>query len=165
MKPALDETDWTSARRRTLAAVVGHLVPSAEAHGPEHGIHLATADYVARTLSTPQFVSQCPLVLAALDELDERAGESTTAQQKRTLADTTSVEREDLLRQLEADSNPYLAHAITLLVQLSLEGFLGDPAHGGNPQGQGWIDLGLGQEGLRRRLRPTLPPASGEENP
>ncbi len=158
-----DTPDWTPIRLETLAAAVEHLLPMAEAHSkptlsPAERCQTAeaVARFVTEALSSPRWEAQQPFVLAALDELHDLASnpdsEGLTDGRRRSLAETTPAERERLLRHLEVDSNPYLPHAVGLLLQLGLEGFLGDPRHGGNPDGLGWTSLGLTPLGPRRRL-------------
>ena len=142
--------DWTQARRRTLAAVSEHLVPPLHVED-RHEVRLAVANYVVAALSEPRFAAQAPLVWAALDELDARCGDG------RSFADIAPEKREFLLRELEAESNPYLSHAVVILLQLSLEGFLCDPARGGNPRGVNWSRLGLPKEGQAWCLPPVEP--------
>lgn len=91
------------------------------------------------------------MVLAALDEVEERSGATD-------FADLEPDDKETLLRGLEADDNPYLAHALVLLVQLGLEGLLCDPSRGGNRDAVGWRGLGLPIDGPARRLRPIRNP-------
>jgi len=152
---AWQHPEWTPGRRATLIAVMEQILPlpdCVEVGGPtdRDSVQAATAAYVARTMIEERLAGHLPLVLAALDELDELAGRDHSDRQG--FADLTGDSRETLLRRLEADSNAYLSHAVNLLVQLGLEGYLGDPERGGNPEGVGWRSIGLTEQGPGRRL-------------
>ena len=140
--------DWTRERRRTLEAVLDHLLPwSGPASGPGETIVAAVAGTVRRDLAEPGLATREPWLLALLDELDDRARDAG-----RPMADHDAKTRETLLREIEAGDNAYLTQALRWLLEMALEAYLGDPDRGGNPGGGSWRALGLGVEGPRRRL-------------
>lgn len=161
--------EWTETRRRTLRAVLDHLLPwpgsptdldaPSTSSAPNRG---ALSEAVRRTLGSPTFATWVTWVLALLDELDERATDSDSASGpgKPHFAELEEAPRERLLRQLEAGDNPYLTHALRLLLQVGLECRLGDPSRGGNPDGRAWEALGLTRDGVRRRLKPSNGPST-----
>ncbi len=133
----MDASDWTPVRLKTLDAVLAHILPVPTS---------AVRAYVVQRFSSVESAGHAPFVLALLDEAEERAGEGG-------FSACDAPQREALLRALEADESPYFIHALGLVLQIGLEGLLGDPIHGGNPGGQAWIDLGLTAEGPQRRFR------------
>ncbi|MEM9554230.1 MAG: gluconate 2-dehydrogenase subunit 3 family protein [Acidobacteriota bacterium] len=151
------DSPWTPARLSTLDAVVEHLLPADAdaAADPDSGVgggatEAGVVDSIVANLETPFFAGQAPFVHAALDELGERAAAVDPAADGFAALDPAA--REALLRGLETSDNAYLAHAVVLVLQLALEGYLGEPARGGNRGAVGWRRLGLGADGPRRRL-------------
>ena len=61
-------------------------------------------------------------------------------------------EQDEVLRALEQDPNPMLRFLFRWLVELSVEGYLGDPVHGGNRDFLGWGAVGARAEDLRSGL-------------
>ncbi len=152
------DSDWTPVRRSTLAAATEHLLPLDPGRDPRQRRQVAeaVARFVRETLANPGQETQRPFVLAALDELHDLAARLPPSHdpqaEPRGFSEVGGDEREQLLRQLEADSNPYLSHGLALLLQISLEGFFGDPRYGANPGGLSWTALGLTPLGPRRRV-------------
>ncbi len=140
---ARDDETWTPIRRTTLAAAVEILWPLPGSPGVEP---------LLTCLAHPSWESREPLIFAVLDELDERS-------EGVGLAAVSPERKERLLRELEGDSNPYLAHGLVALLQLSLETRLGAPSRGGHPEGRSWTLLGLPAEGQDRCL---APPETGD---
>ncbi|MEM8960103.1 MAG: gluconate 2-dehydrogenase subunit 3 family protein [Acidobacteriota bacterium] len=139
----------TAEHHPVLEAVVHHILPSACAASVATFI-VARLDDDGREGNDGRdgnrFAGNAPLMLAVLEEL----GESR-------FSNLDQAEREAALRHIETNDNPYLVHGLRMLLQLILEGGLGDPRHGGNPDGITWRRLGLPPSGPERCLEPENP--------
>ncbi len=69
-------------------------------------------------------------------------------------------EQDSLLKRWSGQGGTQSRRAMELLVQLCLEGFLGDPRHGGNRDRLGWSHLGLDGELAPDACSPT--PSEGQ---
>jgi gluconate 2-dehydrogenase subunit 3-like protein len=59
------------------------------------------------------------------------------------------AERSEILRRLQRVPHRIARDFLTILVDLTLEGFLCDPSHGGNHAGAGWLAVGYSPEPRR----------------
>ena len=135
-----DEELFDSDRRQVLALAVDHMLPAE----PLEPVELdAVCSTLFEALPRGPFAAQAPWLAALADELADLG-----------LAEAVAGNREPILRQVEGGDNPYLRHALGLLLRVALEAFLGDPDRGGNPEGVGWSAVGLPPAGFRRCLKP-----------
>lgn len=135
----------TLERRRTLEAVVGRVLPG------RYGPSAADADVIAAVEAALQqrlWRGTLPWIDRALDELTARATASAGCE----FCACSPAVQDELLRALECDPHPVLRAVFRWLVGLSLEGLLGDPAHGGNRNGRGWSAIGLSVDEVRSGL-------------
>lgn len=136
--------------RRTLAAAMARILPADPASGRPGAAELGAADYAAAVLAGRERGWQ-PLFeqgLAVLDGLVEEAAgadgaaETTGNVDGATFADAAEEIQDAALSQLAQMSAAAPRAFFSRLVQLTLEGCLADPRHGGNRGGQGWPALG-----------------------
>lgn len=122
--------DPTAPSRRTLTAALARLVPPGAGPGAAEA---GADDYVARLLDGEGAMAR--LLSDGLDRL-ERAG----------FADLDPDRQDEMLREVERDSEAGGPRFLRLLVLLALEGTFCHPARGGNRGGVGWRFAGFGPE-------------------
>jgi gluconate 2-dehydrogenase gamma chain len=136
------QADLPATRRRTLAAAVARILPAGDGPGAaETGV----AGAVESALAAPFFRGIRGGFEQALDGLEARA----RALHGRAFSACAAAEQDALLRAIEEDPSPWTRFVFRSLVELSLEGFLGDPVHGGNRGFLGWEWIGLAPEDVR----------------
>jgi gluconate 2-dehydrogenase gamma chain len=137
-----------------LEAACARILPTdAEPGATEAGC----AEFIDRQLGLPHFDVLKKQVERGLERLDEMA----QRRHGRGFAQVGPAEQDELLRafQKPARGQPG-AHVFSLLLTLTLEGFLSDPKHGGNRGQVGWAFVGYRDcfyhgrgAGLRKRAR------------
>jgi len=132
----------TLERHQTLAAVVGRVLPGRLGPGAADAGVIAA---VETALQHRSWRGMLPWIERALDQLSARAAARTGNEFCACPADV----QDELLQGLERDPHPVLRVMFRSLVALSLEGLLGDPAHGGNRDGCGWTAIGLTLDDVR----------------
>jgi len=135
----------TRARHATLAAAASRILPL------EHGPGVAEANvagYLEKALEQPYFRALLPWFESHLDGLEGQARERFG----RGFAECRDDERDELLRTLEDSPDPMTREFLDTLVRLTLEGLLGDPAHGGNRDQVGWRWIGYRPQTTRSGL-------------
>lgn len=147
--PTFDER-----RRTVLEAVCARILPSdAEPGATEAGC----AEFIDRQLGLPHFDALRAQAERGLERLDDLAAK----RHGRGFAQVTAAEQDELLRAFQRPARGLPgAHVFSLLLTLTLEGFLCDPRHGGNRGGVGWTFVGYRDcfyhgrgAGLRKRAR------------
>lgn len=122
--------------------MVGRILPGSESPG-------AVAAGVAAGFETamlhPFFRGLRPGIEGVLDRLRSQAGQLYA----KDFCACAMGEQDELLRALERDPNPWMRFLFRSLIGFTLEGFLGDPTHGGNRSFLGWEALGLRAEDVR----------------
>ena len=148
MKPkGQPSTALTDLQRQTLAAAVARILPSgspagaAEAGAAEAGVAEACEKALGERFLRPSR----PYFELGLDHLQAAARE----RHGRDFEGCSAARQDALLRALETDTDWRLRLFLPMLIRLVLEGFLGDPIHGGNRNGVGWRSLGLDTEAVR----------------
>ena len=141
----MSEAVLTAARSRTLAAVAQRVLPSDDGPG---AAETGAAGCCERALQHPCFRGLRPHLERVLDGLDARAERL----HGKEFAACAPGEQDEALRALESDPNPFLRFVFRWLVELSVEGFLCDPVHGGNRDFLGWAAVGARAEDLRSGL-------------
>jgi gluconate 2-dehydrogenase gamma chain len=127
---------FTPERRRTLRAVVARILPGTEGPGAEQtnvavGFERAMQHDACRGLR--------PGVEAFLDYLETRSQQLHGTEFRGCAHEV----QDDLLRAIERSPDPGARLLFRVLIAFSLEGFLGDPVHGGNRDCLGWEFAGL----------------------
>lgn len=138
---------------RTLTAIVDQIVPPDQDPGASWA---GVVNYIDRQLCGPykDLQSRYRLGLAGVDQ-------TSRALNGKLFADLDSQQQLDLLHQLEAGrstgaiwkrmSSPEF---FSMVVDHTMQGFYGDPRHGGNRDGVSWKMLDLPYPPIRGRQRP-----------
>ena len=127
----LSATQW-----RTVAAVQEHLLPSEPGIPGAREIH--ATGYLRLVLTDPRLDdADREFIRSGVVELDEVCGSLYA----KTFTALEVEQREAALRKLETSRSGrrWLAE----MLEFVLEALLGDPSHGGNPNGIGWQWLGV----------------------
>ena len=96
---------------------------------------------------------------AGLAEIDHKSVELTG----KKFAELPTASQIDLLHHIEKD--PSLKPFFSLLIEHSMQGFYGDPRHGGNRDRVSWKMLGVPYPPVRARLRYDLTDPAKSEKP
>jgi len=128
--------------KTTLAAAASRILPSE--HGPG-AAEANVAQYFDNALAQPYFQALLPWFEGHLDALDNRA----TERFGHGFAECGAKEQDDLLREIQEAPEPMTQQFFVTLVTLTLEGYLGDPVHGGNRDRLGWRSVGYQPHALR----------------
>ena len=135
----------TPEHKRTLQALVARILPGTDGPG---ATRTDAAVGVERAVVHRAMRGMRPGVEALLDRLDAAAEEwHGTA-----FSLCGSREQDELLSALERDASSGAPFLFRIVIGLSLEGLLGDPAHGGNRDFLGWSAIGLRAEDVRSGL-------------
>lgn len=132
----------TILQRRTLAAAVTRILPS---EGGPGAVETGVAEYCERALGDDSFRAVRPHVLLGLDELQARARELCGED----FPDCPPEQQDAVLRTLDQARDWRRRLFFRFLIHQTLEGFLGDPVHGGNRCGLGWRFIGYEAERVR----------------
>ncbi|MEM9555449.1 MAG: gluconate 2-dehydrogenase subunit 3 family protein [Acidobacteriota bacterium] len=129
-----------AAQHETLVAIAARILPS---EGDGIGaVEAGIADSLPRALGHPVYAGLRPHILLALERLDAAANERFG----RDFVACVAAEQDAVLTEAEASSDVVLRLALRTLIHLTLEGLLGDPAHGGNRDLIGWRFAGYPDE-------------------
>ena len=129
-------------RRQTLTAVVDRILPGTGGPGAEA---TEAAAAVERAM-----VHACMRGLrGGIEQMLDRLESTAVERHARSFASCAPPERDELLRGLERDPNPWTQFLFRTVVSFSLEGLLGDPVHGGNRDFRGWDAMGLCSDDVR----------------
>jgi gluconate 2-dehydrogenase gamma chain len=157
--PARDQADASPTDARAfvpvLAAIAARLVPADET-GPgaaEAGVEA----FFARALDDQRLAAVHPLLKRGCAFLMKAA----RVEQNRAFVDLDAAAQDDLLRRLvegrmrpDGFSGPTF---VRVALALTLEGFLGDPRHGGNKDAVGWRFAGYAPDGRAAGLAQPVP--------
>ncbi|MFY9825919.1 MAG: gluconate 2-dehydrogenase subunit 3 family protein [Thermoanaerobaculia bacterium] len=135
----------TAERREVLRAVVERILPGSLGTGAAETD--AAAGFESAVLH-PFFRGLRPGIEALLDQLQAGAGQL----HGKGFSACAPGEQDEMLRALEADPSPWTRLLFRFLIWFSLEGFLGDPVHGGNRSFGGWEFIGLRAGDMRSGL-------------
>jgi gluconate 2-dehydrogenase gamma chain len=139
---------------RTLASMVDQIIPPDQDAG---AVWAGVLNYIDRQLCGPfqDLQSTYRLGLTAVDQ-------ASRASYKRAFADLTSEQQIEMLTSISNNRTPghgwptSPADFFNLVVDHSMQGFYGDPRHGGNREGVSWKMLGLAYPPIRGRMRPDF---------
>lgn len=139
------QTVVETARSQVLRAVVARILPGTDGPGAARA---AVAEGIERALAEPYYRGLRRGVETLLDQLQAQA----SARHALDFWACDSAQQDDLLSAVEHDPNPAMRFMFRIMVSLSVEGLLGDPAHGGNRDGLGWEFVGLRVDDVRAGL-------------
>jgi len=126
---------FSEDHRKVLEAAVERLLPSDDGPGArETGV----AAYVERALNRRWYRHLFSLFEEGMDFLQTLSSEIEDG----NFLDLEPARQDEVLRQAQVYPNTDARRFFAHLLEISLEGFLGDPRHGGNRDGLGWSYLG-----------------------
>ena len=131
----------TAPQRETLAAAAARILPSDDGPG---AVEAGVAGYVAAALGEERLNGWLPFFVHGLGRIEAISGETLG----KRFPEATPEEQDEILRQIQGAPEPHLRHFFGQLVRLSIEGFVGDPRHGGNRDGLGWRYVGYPHDGM-----------------
>ncbi len=146
---------FTVDEARALASMVDQIIPPDQDAG---AVWAGVVNYIDRQLCGP-FAGLQPLYRHGLAAIDR----TSQSLHRKLFADLEFPQQTDLLRHVEAGSVPAApwkqlssSDFFSIVVDHSMQGFYGDPRHGGNREGVSWKMLNLAYPPIRGRLRPDL---------
>ncbi len=154
-----DRSPWrffTVDEARTLASMVDQIIPPDQDVG---AVWAGVVNYIDRQLCGPfqDLQGTYRQGLAAVDQ-------SSRSRYNKIFADISSEQQTEMLRLLSFNRAEATAWGQTsaagffqMVVDHSMQGFYGDPRHGGNRDGVSWKMLGLAYPPIRGRLRTDVP--------
>jgi len=151
-------TPWrffTVDEARTLAAISDQIIPPDQDPGAAWA---GVVNYMDRQLCGP-FQNLQPTYRRGIAGVDQ----SSLLLHEKQFADLDSPQQIDVLHHLEAGKAPGAfwkqsssSEFFALLVDHTMQGYYGDPRHGGNREGASWKMLGLPYPPIRGRQRYDL---------
>jgi len=138
---------------RALAAMADQIIPPDQDPGASWA---GVVNYIDRQLCGPyrDLQSRYRLGLAGVDQ-------TSRGLNGKLFADLDSQQQIDVMQQLEAGKAPSAiwkqmssSEFFSMVVDHTMQGFYGDPRHGGNREGVSWKMLDLPYPPIRGRLRP-----------
>jgi gluconate 2-dehydrogenase gamma chain len=151
-------TPWrffTVDEARTLAAISDQIIPPDEYPGAAWA---GVVNYIDRQLCGP-FADLQPTYRRGLAGVDQ----SSRLLYRSVFAESSGQQQIDLLHQLESGQAPGAIwkqassqEFFSLVLDHTMQGYYGDPRHGGNREGVSWKMLGLAYPPIRGRLRYDL---------
>ena len=153
-----NQTPWrffTLDEARTLAAISDQIIPPDQDPGASWA---GVVNYVDRQLCGPfqDLQKTYRLGLAGIDQTSRLvAGQG--------FADVESAQQTDVLQRLEDGKAPgdywkqnSSAEFLQVLIDHTMQGYYGDPRHGGNREGASWKMLGIPYPPVRGRQRSNV---------
>jgi gluconate 2-dehydrogenase gamma chain len=128
-----DRFELSPEHKIILAAATSRLLPSEDGPG---AAETRVVDYIELALQDRWHADFVPLLRRGLDFLQHLAG------QGRSFAACSPEEQDEILCQVQKFPNNEARKFFETLIDLTLEGFLCDPRHGGNRAGLGWKYIG-----------------------
>ena len=146
---------FTVDEARTLAGMVDQIIPPDQDAG---AVWAGVVNYIDRQLCGP-FQNLQNAYRHGLAGVDQ----SSQALYGKLFADLESIQQIDLLHRLEEGKTRGSGweqlpsqEFFGMVVDHTMQGFYGDPRHGGNREGVSWKMLSLPYPPIRGRLRPDL---------
>jgi gluconate 2-dehydrogenase gamma chain len=119
-------------QRATVEAATGRIIPADRDPG---ALEAGVIDYIENTLTTYE-AEHAPLYVAGIHELNRLARERFGSE---AFISLRAEEQDQILTVLEEKRSPFLS----LLIEHTMQGFYGDPRHGGNLNRVGWKMIGF----------------------
>ena len=123
---------FDSHQRSTLEAVTGRIIPTDRDPG---ALEAGVIDYIENTL-TGYEAEHAPLYVNGIQELDRLAGEQFSSG---AFVSLQPEQQDQILTALEKQRSAFFS----LLVEHAMQGFYGDPRHGGNRNRVSWKMIGF----------------------
>lgn len=139
----------TDSDARTLAAVCDQIIPADDFPSASQA---GAVTYIDRQL-VRHYRRHRDLYLEGLKQIDTLS----RARHSRAFADATAAEQLEIVSRLERDNRKFF----DLVRQHTMEGYYGNPRHGGNHDAVSWRMLGLDEPPLRGRAHYDLRKGSG----
>lgn len=136
---------FTSHQRAAIEAATSRIIPADRDPG---ALEAGVVDYIERTLATyDKHAAQ--IYLDGVRELDELARSQFSAE---AFSSLRPEQQDRVLTILEEKKSRFFS----LLVEHTMEGFYGDPRHGGNKNRVGWKLIAFPGPGFPDGYRPPL---------
>ena len=151
-------TPWrffTLEEARTLAAICDQIIPSDQEPG---AVWAGVVNYIDRQICGPlrRFRETYREGIAAVEETSRRL-------HSKLFADLEEQQKVELLNRMESGNVPggvwkqtSSAEFFALVIDHTMQGYYGDPRHGGNRDGISWKMLGISYPPIRGRQRYDL---------
>lgn len=146
---------FTLDEARTLAGMVDQIIPPDQDEG---AVWAGVVNYIDRQLCGP-FQNLQNVYRRGLAGVDQ----SSQVLYRKLFADLDANQQVDLLHRLEEGKTQDSAwkqlspaEFFSTVVDHTMQGFYGDPRHGGNREGVSWKMLNIPYPPIRGRLRPDL---------
>ncbi len=138
--PGAPGQSFNARQMATAEAAVDRLLPSSPGSPGAHDV--GAARYIDALLATAYVnAERKAVIIDGLDKLEQRTRKSY----RRSFADSTPAQQDAAIRVFETyhERGRYPGHRwLKLMLRFTLEAFLGDPVHGGNPGQVGWKWIG-----------------------
>lgn len=138
--PHLPGRTFDARQMRTAEAACDRLLPSSP--GSPGARDVGAARYLDAVLATGFLEAEkVAVILDGLDKLERRAREAGAP----SFAEASDAQKDAAIRVFETFhvKGTYPGHRwLKLMLRFTLEAFLGDPVHGGNPKQIGWKAIG-----------------------
>lgn len=136
---------FTSHQRTTIEAATSRIIPTDRDPG---ALEAGVIDYIEHTLATyDRHAAQC--YFDGVQELDALARQQFGAE---AFSSSQPAQQDHMMTLLDKKESPFFS----LLVKHTMEGFYGDPRHGGNKNRVGWKLIAFPGPGFPEGYRPPL---------
>ena len=132
-------------QRSTLEAATGRIIPADRDPGAQEA---GVVDYIENALAGYD-AEHAPLYVDGIQELDRLAGEKFGSEAFIKLG---ADQQDEILTLLEKQRSAFFS----LLLEHTMQGFYGDPRHGGNRDRVGWKMIGFPGPSRPEGYRPPL---------
>jgi gluconate 2-dehydrogenase gamma chain len=119
-------------QRATIEAATDRIIPADRDPG---ALQAGVVNYIENTLATYE-TEHAAVYIAGVQELDRLARERFISERFVSLS---AEQQDDILAHLEKQRSSFF----TILVEHTMQGFYGDPRHGGNRDRVGWKMIGF----------------------
>ena len=132
-------------QRETIEAAADRIIPPDRDAGARQA---NVIDYIETTIGGYE-AEHAPLYIAGVEELDRLAREQFGAA---TFIQARPEQQDAILAHLEKKRSPFFS----ILLEHTMQGFYGDPRHGGNRDGASWKMIGFPGPSRPEGYRPPL---------
>ena len=136
---------FNAHQQSTLEAATGRIIPADRDLG---AIEAGVIDYIENALAGYD-AEHAPLYVDGIQELDRLAQEKFSAA---GFVNLCPEDQDQILATLEKQRSPFFS----LLLEHTMQGFYGDPRHGGNRDRVGWKMIGFPGPSRPEGYRPPL---------